>query len=178
MNCSAFALGNFSQLHIAHRELNMDQAATIQSIAQIIQLAVAPVFLLAGIAGFLNVLTVRFGRIVDRARIIERQLSHVQQEEPKRLAQEEITSLWHRIRLINWSIRLCVLGALMVCVVIVTLFIGDITSINISFFIAALFIIAMLLVIAGLVTFLFEVSVSTKRMRQGMEINFEDQKLE
>ena len=39
---------------------------SIQSIASVIQLAVAPVFLLAGIAGLLGVLSTRLGRIIDR----------------------------------------------------------------------------------------------------------------
>ncbi|MEP0495803.1 MAG: DUF2721 domain-containing protein, partial [Paraglaciecola sp.] len=41
----------------------------VPDIAEIIQLAVAPVFMLTGIAGFLNVMSGRLGRIVDRARI-------------------------------------------------------------------------------------------------------------
>ena len=48
------------------------QATT--SVAQVIQLAVAPVFLLAGVGATLNVLATRIGRIIDRARIMEAQL--------------------------------------------------------------------------------------------------------
>ena len=47
----------------------MGQSA-VENIAVVIQLAVAPVFLLAGIAGMLNVLSVRLGRVVDRARVV------------------------------------------------------------------------------------------------------------
>ena len=146
----------------------MDPNVTTETIAHIIQLAVAPVFLLAGIAGFLNVLTVRLGRIVDRTRIIERQLRVIQSEN-KEPVLEEITSLWRRIRLINIAIRACVMGALLVCMVIVALFIGDVVIVNLSKFIAALFITAMLMVIAGLIMFLLEVGTSTSRMRQGLE---------
>ena len=156
----------------------MEQPDTIVALAEIIQLAVAPVFLLAGIAGFLNVLSTRLGRIVDRARIIERQIPYAQKEEQRGLLQSETASLWSRIRLINWAIRLCVSGALLVCLVIVTLFISDLVGFgNLSILIAFLFVGAMLLVISGLVTFLFEVSQSTRRMRQGLEIVI-DEKLQ
>ena len=149
----------------------MEQPDNIVALAEIIQLAVAPVFLLAGIAGFLNVLSTRLGRIVDRARIIERQIPYAQKEDQRGLLQSETASLWNRIRLINWAIRLCVWGALLVCLVIVTLFISDLVGLgNLSILIACLFVGAMLLVISGLVTFLFEVSLSTRRMRQGLEI--------
>ena len=44
---------------------------SVSTVAQVIQLAVAPVFLLAGIGAFLNVCAGRLSRIVDRARNIE-----------------------------------------------------------------------------------------------------------
>ena len=49
----------------------MNSIITATDLAMIIQLSVAPVFLLAGIAGFLNVMSGRLGRIVDRARVVE-----------------------------------------------------------------------------------------------------------
>jgi len=45
--------------------------ASASAIGQIIQLAIAPVFLLAGIGAFLNVSAGRLSRIVDRSRSIE-----------------------------------------------------------------------------------------------------------
>ncbi len=152
----------------------MEHSPAIAAIAQIIQLSVAPVFLLAGIAGFLNVLSMRLGRIVDRTRIVEGQLFHTHDENRKNLLQLEITALWKRIRLINWGIRLCVSGALLVCLVIVTLFIGDFSTVNLSVMIAVLFVVAMMLVISGLIFLLVEVSISTGRMRQGLQLIIEE----
>jgi hypothetical protein len=40
-------------------------------LSYIIQLSVAPVFLLAGIGAFINVLAGRLGRIFDRSRVLE-----------------------------------------------------------------------------------------------------------
>lgn len=47
------------------------QQSSAADIAHLIQLAVAPVFLLAGIGSMLNVLAQRLARVVDRARRIE-----------------------------------------------------------------------------------------------------------
>ena len=152
----------------------MEQATSIQAIAQVIQLGVAPVFLLAGIGGLLSVLSTRLGRIIDRARIIERRIPQAQHEEHLQLLRGEAAALWTRIDLINWAIRLCVSGALTVCLVIVTLFIGDFVHVNLSTAIAVLFVMAMLLIISGLVFLPREVGVSTRHMRQGMEIAIED----
>jgi hypothetical protein len=151
----------------------MEPIASIEAIAGVIQLAVAPVFLLAGIAGLLGVLSTRLGRIIDRARVIERRILQAKREDQRLLLRAETTSLWTRIALINWAIRLCVSGALAICLVIVALFIGDFVSFNISAVIAILFVVAMLLIIAGLVFLLREIAVSTRTMRQGMEIAVE-----
>jgi hypothetical protein len=151
----------------------MEPIASIEAIARVIQLAVAPVFLIAGIAGLLGVLSTRLARIIDRARVIERRIPQAKRDEQRQLLLTETASLWKRIDLINWAIRLCVSGALAVCLVIVALFVGDFVSFNISAVIAILFVIAMVLVIAGLVFLLREIGVSTRTMRQGMEIAIE-----
>ena len=143
------------------------------AIAGVIQLAVAPAFLLAAIAGLLNVMSTRLGRIIDRARIIERRILTAKADDQRTLLRSEATTLWQRIALINWGIRLCVTGALTVCLVIVALFVGAFVAINIATLIAVLFVVAMFLMIAGLLFLLREVSVSTRHMRQGMEIALE-----
>jgi len=140
----------------------------VENIAVVIQLSVAPVFLLAGIAGMLNVLSIRLGRIVDRARIVESRLMSEPQSGHISTLQEETSGLWKRIRLVNWSLRLFVCAALLVCLVIVTLFLAELARMNLSDAIAAQFICAMTLMIGGLLLFLFEVSVSTSRIRRGI----------
>lgn len=147
---------------------------SIEAIAGVIQLAVAPVFLLAAVAGLLSVLSTRLGRIIDRARVIERRIPQVKREEQRALLRTETTTLWRRIALINWAIRFCVTGALAVCCVIMALFVGEFVVFNIAVLIAVLFVLAMALLITGLVFLLREVNVSTRHMRQGMEIAFED----
>lgn len=140
----------------------------IETIAGVIQLAVAPVFLLAGIAGMLNVLSIRLGRVVDRARIVEMRLASERHAEHQDALQSEIEGLWKRVRLVNWSLRMFVCAALLVCLVIMTLFLGELTLADLSFMIATLFIGTMGLMITGLILFLIEVSISTRRIREGI----------
>lgn len=49
----------------------MLETITAADIAHVIQLSVAPVFLLAGIGSILGVMANRLARVVDRARILE-----------------------------------------------------------------------------------------------------------
>jgi len=147
----------------------MDSTTATETIAGVIQLAVAPVFLLAGIAGLLNVVSIRLGRVVDRARVIEKRLVREREDDRRAILQSETEGLWKRIRLVNWALRMFVSGALAVCLVIITLFVGELAGLNLSMSIAMLFVTAMCLLTVGLVLFLFEVSISTRRIRQGID---------
>ncbi len=134
----------------------MSNPVDIPSVAHVIQLAVAPVFLLTGIGAILGVLSTRLARVIDRYRL----LSEV--DGKKCDAQDrEMVNLLERSRWIHRSITLCTLCALLVCVVIAALFVGSELNRDPSGLIAVLFTAAMLALISGLVCFLREISIAT-----------------
>jgi hypothetical protein len=147
--------------------------ASVNDLAQTIQIVVAPIFMLTGIAGFLNVMSGRLGRIVDRARIIERRVHTIKNPDFLEQSENELKNLWRRIKLINRSIGLCTASALFVCAVVVFLFLGDFWRFNLSEVIVALFIIALFLLIFALLTFLKEVQLATRNLQIGKGI-FDD----
>lgn len=138
----------------------MEPIAGVTTVAHVIQLAVAPVFLLTGIGAILSVLINRLARVVDRFRVLERTLRETRKSEHKAY-HAEMARLSHRSRLIHWAISLCTIGALLICMVIATLFIGSLMAVDLSGTIATLFIAAMLALIAGLLSFLREISLAT-----------------
>ncbi len=135
----------------------------ITSLSALIELSVAPVFLLAGIAGFLNVMSGRLGRISDRVRVAERHVHTLTADDQVRsVRRHEILVLWRRVKVINWAIGLCVASGLMVCSVIMSLFAGELWNINLRLLVVTLFVLAMGLLISSLVIFLVEVRLATK----------------
>jgi len=150
----------------------MDASTT--DLAQIIQIVVAPVFMLTGIAGFLNVMSGRLGRIVDRARIIERRIMMLKNPTYLEMSQKELKNLWRRVNLINRAIGLCVASALFVCGVVVCLFVGDLWQINFRNAVIALFTISLILLIFALLTFLKEVQLATRNLQMGKEFIDDD----
>ena len=132
----------------------------ITSVAHVIQLAVAPVFLLTGVGALLSVLINRLGRVVDRFRALERALPEAR-DQALASARNEMAILERRARLIHWAIGFCTGCALLVCVVIATLFVGAITETQLPILIATLFIAAMLSLVAGLLCFLREIALAT-----------------
>jgi hypothetical protein len=149
----------------------------ITSIAHIIQLAVAPVFLLAGVGSLLGVLSNRLGRITDRARVLETRRPHISDEEKKEQVRKELKTLWKRIRLTNWAVSLCTTSALLICLVIVALFIGDfvLLEVNLPAVVGILFISTMSILILALICFLREIFLATKTMKLGMFVLLDDE---
>jgi hypothetical protein len=136
----------------------------ISEIAHVIQLAIAPVFLLSGVGTLLTVLTNRLGRIIDRARIVATQLEG-RDEHQRHDNAEELMRLSSRARLINWSINLCTICALLICGVIAALFTGTFVNVDLSRVVALFFITSMLALFLGLLSFLREVVIATRGLR-------------
>lgn len=86
----------------------------IDDIAHLIQLSVAPVFLLTGIATLLNVLSGRLARIIDRARVLEQRLDSPDPHHAAVIG-NELRVLERRGRLIYHAIKLSTIAALLVC---------------------------------------------------------------
>lgn len=144
--------------------------SNVYDLAQVIQIVVAPIFMLTGIAGFLNVMSGRLGRIVDRARIMERRVHTIKNPDYLEKSEKELKNLWRRITLINRSIGLCTASALFVCAVVVFLFVAGLWQVAVDQIIIVLFVIALFLLIFALLTFLKEVQLATKTLQMGKEI--------
>ena len=144
----------------------MAQDSGITAIAHVIQLAVAPVFLLTGVGALLAVLTNRLARIIDRARVLEERLA-VLGETERHASEADLRTLSERARHINRAISLSVTCALLVCALIVALFGGTFLETDVSGLIGLVFIVAMLALIVALVSFLLEISIATRSLRIG-----------
>lgn len=134
-------------------------------IAHSIELAVAPVFLIAGIGALLTVLTNRLGRVVDRSRALEIELSAEGAMEAHPRWRSELWLLDRRISWINRAIVLSTAALLLVCLVIMTLFTGQLFSAEVSGIVAVLFILAMAALIAATGSFLWEIHVAAAMLR-------------
>jgi hypothetical protein len=134
-------------------------------IVHLIQSAVAPVFLLSGVGVTLGVLTNRLARIVDRGRAIEDRIENRPGSVHNLHKQLEV--LARRSRYINTAITMCTISALLVALVVITLFANAFFSAGFAATIAILFIGAMVFLTAAFVTFLIEVRIATGHLRFG-----------
>lgn len=134
-------------------------------IARVIQLAIAPVFLLTAIATIINVLIARLARAVDRRRVLEEHLPEYV-DERREQAQRELDMLSRRISLVMWATALAVLSALMVCLLIGMAFVGAFIATDLSRPVAVLFTAAVAGLTGCLMIFLREISIAAISARQ------------
>ncbi len=143
----------------------MTPDSAVSAIAHTIELSIAPVFLISGIGAILAVLTSRLGRIVDRARVLETEPP----PDPSQTAWVgvEMKVLFRRAKLINESITLCTVTALLIAAVIAILFVGAFLEFDMSVPVALLFIAGMGSLLLGLMQFLREIFLATSSLRIG-----------
>ena len=138
----------------------MPDAEVIPGIAHAIQLAIAPVFLLTGIAGLLGVMANRLARVIDRGRALEQSWRDFD-ERMRAAVRLELSTLEERRKLASWSINACTTAALLVCLVIAVLFLEEFFATNLRLAAGLFFVLAMVAVITGLASFLREVYLAT-----------------
>jgi Protein of unknown function (DUF2721) len=142
----------------------VEQLVAVSAIAHLIQLAIAPVFLLTGVGSILNVLSQRLSRVVDRARKLEQDFASLDPGH-REGAKSELRVLDRRMTLSILALSFCTATALLVCVLIAILFVADLTNFAFGRPIALLFILAMLMLIIGLILFLWEVRLAMRSIR-------------
>jgi hypothetical protein len=135
-------------------------------IAHVVQSSVAPVFLLTGVAATLGVLTNRLARVVDRARALEAQL----EREPTRrgVLLADLRNLERRAGYINAAISMSAVAALLVALVVVSLFADAFLGLDLAKAVALLFTGSMLCLAVAYIAFFVEVRIAVSALRIGI----------
>jgi hypothetical protein len=147
----------------------MQPEQDIAALAHVIQLAIAPVFLLTGVGSLLAVMANRLGRIIDRARFVERSWSvfNATQREDAKL---EFSGLALRATLTSKAINFCAFAALLVCALIAALFVDAFIGVSLKWLVGGLFVVAMCSLSGGIICFLREVHIAMRTLSIGPPI--------
>jgi len=144
----------------------MQLTQEVSTIAHVIELAIAPVFLITGIGSLLAVMSNRLARIIDRSRQIEDKWHYLDQSQILD-AEAELNSLAKRARLASFAINFCAFATLTVCLLIATLFVDAFIGTNLRWFVGGLFVLSMFSLSGGIVCFLREVHIAMLSLRIG-----------
>ncbi|WP_343345113.1 DUF2721 domain-containing protein [Sphingomicrobium sp. XHP0239] len=136
----------------------IERTASTPRVQAILQLSLAPVFLLAGIGAFLNVMNLRLTWLVEKIN----QLEAAGEEGIDAARQDELPVLRRRQRYAHHAVNLSTAAALMICLVVALLFVSSFVRTPLGSLVAFSWIVAMVLIFAGLTFFLRETSLATR----------------
>lgn len=141
-------------------------------IGHIIQLAIAPVFLLSGVCTNLLVLLNRLARIIDRSRVLEERLDVAYNDN----SMNELDVLYRRSHLINVAISLSTACGLFVCLVIAMLFASDTTNVALDKYIAGAFVASVVALTGSFLYLMREVFIASAFMRAHRHVRHVEKK--
>lgn len=147
----------------------LERTSSSLRVQEIVQLSLAPVFLLAAIGALLNVVNARLVWIVDGIDRLERA---IEGGSAGREA-ETMPALIRRRDHAQNAVNLCTAAALTICVIVATLFISAFIKPQIGTLVAVLWIVTMLLLFAGLLFFLLETRLATTSARERRRLSRE-----
>ena len=133
-------------------------------IAQTIQLALAPVFVLVAIGNIMSILSIRLGRIVDRSRALQERHGVTEGMEHDTLV-AEIRAIDRRIVIVGRALTLLVLSGLVIGLTVSLLFLDEFAGMDLQAFIGGSFLVAIGLLMASLLLFLRETRIAAATLR-------------
>jgi Protein of unknown function (DUF2721) len=143
--------------------------SSAENVAHVIQVALAPVFLLSGIATLLAVFSNRLARVADRLFQLTRDNeSSVMNSSRFGL---ELTRLHCRSVALDWAVGLGALAAFFTVVSVLTLLVGTLGNAKIDTFLFWMFGLAAICILGAIASFVFEMMMTTRGVRTELAVN-------
>jgi len=136
---------------------------TLTDLIPTLQLSIGPVILISGIGLILLSMTNRFGRLIDRARRLTRDLQDASGADRERLV-AQLRILSTRARLTRAAIALAALSVLLASILIISIFLGALLQLGIAALIVIIFTLCMLSVVISLILFISDINLSLKAL--------------
>ena len=136
----------------------------VANLIPVLQTAIGPVILISGVGLLLLTMTNRFGRIVDRTRILNAQLDNLSGTNRETIV-AEVAVLWRRARLVRLAIFFASMSALSAALLIIVIFIMALLRIEYACLLCALFVICMISLIASLLVFIRDINRSLAALK-------------
>jgi len=139
------------------------EAMPANSLLPIIQASTTPVILISGLGLLLLTMTNRMARIVDRTRVYA---SHLRQAEPaqRRQLELQLELTWRRAKLVRLSLTFATSSMLASSALVFAIFLGATQRVDLSALMLVLFLVAIALLMAALVSFLRDIFVSLEAL--------------
>jgi len=141
----------------------------VEHIVLILQMSVGPAIMISGGGLLLLVMTNRFGRIVDRSRLLAEELRDAAATDTRRV-RRELAILIRRARLQRLAIAFTSVSVLLAAGLVIVMFLAGVGAEDASRPIVAMFSLCMGCLIIGLVYFIVDVNASLAALKIELDV--------
>jgi hypothetical protein len=138
------------------------------TIAHVIQIALAPAFLLSALATLLNVFSTRLGRISDKVNALSAEIERATAAEATRLMRRS-SYLRRRSLMLDVAVVLASLGGCLIGIAILTLFVGALRDVATASILFACFGAALICTVAAISAFMTEILMAGRGLRDEVD---------
>jgi len=135
----------------------------LHQLVPILQLAIGPVILISGVGLLLLTLTNRFGRLLDRARLLHHERLAMPEDAAAISAQIEI--LHRRAAILRRSVTLAAVTVLLVAILILVLFVAALLALEAGWLIVVLFCASQISLIGSMLAFIRDMNLALAAVR-------------
>jgi uncharacterized membrane protein len=138
-------------------------------LARVLSTSVAPVFLITGIAAVLSIMSLRYGRVIDRIRTLLRDGPKLYQKDvgAEHLSRE-LRSLYKRARLLRLTIIFEIIAIFFVALTIFAVFFSLTFEVQLVYPSLAMFIASFVFLLIGLALFISDFAISLSSIKHDM----------
>jgi hypothetical protein len=142
---------------------------SVSELIPVLQVAIGPVILISGVGLLLLTMTNRYGRVIDRSRLLVRESGGMTGPDRERLL-AQLGILMRRAELIRLAILLAGVSVLLAATLIIVLFLTALLGLEVAWLITLLFSGCMLALIGSLVAFIVDVNQSLAAVKLEVEV--------
>lgn len=142
---------------------------TLDQLVPVLQLAIGPVILISGVGLLLLTLTNRFGRMLDRSRVLVRELAGADQAWASNL-RTQLGILSRRAKILRLSITLAAVAVLLAGVLVLVLFLGALFHLQVALALILLFSAALVCLIGSMLAFITDMNLSLAAARLDLQL--------
>jgi hypothetical protein len=140
------------------------ESSALVSIVHIIQVSLAPVFLLSGVATLLNVFSTRYARVADQVDALAKQIDGADDVTAAALALR-LSHLRMRALALDVAVALAAGSGALTCATVLTLFLGEAGGFAIAAVLYVTFGLAIACTLAAIIAFATEMLMASRRVR-------------
>lgn len=146
---------------------------TLHEIIPVLQTAIGPVILISGVGMLLLVMTGRFGRIIDRSRVLSRELDSANAKHAENI-RAQVAILFRRARCMRLGLALASVSVLLAALLVILIFAAALLEKDCSLLVIGTFSGSLLCLIGAVLAFLHDIHLSLVALKLELGDKFSD----